>query len=129
MADEYRSALGWIYAGPYERAVTTQGGAKTVVEYMLSALGLNGDVSIKISFWDDVPSFIENGAAVLVSGKFSTYEGKDKNGDAKTTKTINVNKVTQIGKNELVRSAGNVAPVKRKAPKPVDSDLDDLIDF
>lgn len=129
MSDEYRSALGWVYAGPYEREVTTQGGSKTVVEYMLSALGLNGDVSIKVSFWDTVPSFVENGAAILVSGKFSTYEGKDKAGDIKITKTINVNKVTQIGKNELVRSAGNAAPVKRKAPRPVEDDLNDDLGF
>lgn len=129
MADEYRSAIGFVFAGPWNREVTTQGGSKTVVEYMLSAVGLNGDAQIKISFWDDVPAFVQNGAALLISGKFSTYEGKDKNGDAKITKTINVNKVVELGSNGLVRSAANAAPVKRKASKPVEADLDDDLGF
>lgn len=129
MADEYRTAIGFVYAGPYTRDVTTQGGAKTVTEYMLSAVGLNGDVSLKLSFWDDVPAFVENGAALLVSGKFSTYEGQNKDGDVKITKTINVNKITQLGKNDLVRSAANAAPVKRKAPRPAEADLDEDLGF
>lgn len=130
MADkDYRSFIGRMYAGPFTREVTAQGGAKTVTEVMLSGPGMNGDVEIKASFWDELPDYVETGVILFISGKFSTYEGKDKNGDAKTTKTINVNFCEKLGQNSLVRSASNAAPVKRKAPRPVEDDIDSDLGF
>lgn len=128
MADtEYRSFIGRMYAGPFERQVTTQGGAKTVREVMLSGPGVNGDVEIKASFWDDLPEYVQTGVIVFISGKFSTYEGKNKDGDSKITKTINVNFCEKLGQNSLVRSAGNAAPVKRQKPKAAEADIEDLL--
>lgn len=125
MADkDYRSFIGRVYAGPWEREVTTQGGVKTVVEYMSSGPGVNGDVEIKLSFWDAVPDYVQHGAILFVSGKFSTYPGKDKEGNEKITKTINVNFCEKLGQNSLARTQGAARPAPKKAP--VQDDSDDL---
>lgn len=126
MADkDYRSFQGRVYAGPYDREVTTQGVVKTVYEYMLSGPGLNGDIEIKASFWNGDPG-LNVKELLFISGKFSTYEGKDKNGDAKITKTINVNYAFRITGEELNvadnSNKGKPAPKKR----PVQDDSDDL---
>ena|SRR5258706_8522567 len=126
MADtkEYRTALGFIYAGPFEREVTTQGGVKTLTEYMLSAVGLNGDVELKLSFWDSVPDFVKVQSAILVSGKYDTYNGKDREGNEKIQKTLSVNKAVPLGDNQLVRTAQSSKPAPKKRPvTDEDSDL------
>jgi hypothetical protein len=125
---EYRTALGFVFHGPYEKDVTTGQGVKKVIEYMLSAVGLNGDVVIKLSFWDSVPDFVKIGSAVLVSGAFDTYAGKDKEGNEKTTRTINVNKIVELGENAIGRPGKQqVAPAKKR--KPAEADLDDDLGF
>ena len=129
MADkEYRTALGFIFAGPYEKKVTTGQGVKDVSEWMLSAVGLNGDVVIKLSFWEAVPDFVQVQAGVLVSGAYDTYEGTDKEGNAKTTKSINVNKIVPLGQNAISRSGGKQpAPKRGPREKAPEADLDDLL--
>lgn len=121
---EYRTALGFIFTAPSSREVTLQGEVKTVSDCMLSAVGLNGDVVLQLTFWDKVPEFVGVGQGVLVSGAFSP--GKpwtDKEGNERQTKTISVNKIIGLGENQLVK--GNTA---RPAPKkrPVQDDPDDL---
>lgn len=125
--EDYRSFQGRVYAGPYDRAVDTQGTTKTVYEYYLSGPGLNGDIEIKASFWDTDPALVK-GDLLFLSGKFSTYAGKDKEGNEKTTKTINVNYAFKLAGEEL--STGNKNTPSR-APKrtrlaSVENDDDDL---
>jgi hypothetical protein len=116
--EDYRSFQGRVYAGPFSREVTTQSGQKTVIEYMFSGPGVNSDIEIKGSFWNGDPG-IGTGDLVFISGKFSTYDGKDKNGDQKTTKTINVNYGYKIAGEELkVADRGPQAAPKKQRPAP-----------
>lgn len=127
MADkDYRSFIGRVYAGPFERTVTTQNGAKELTEYYTSGPGMNSDVEIKLTFWDDVPEYVETGVILFVSGSFSTYEGKDKDGNAKTTKSIAVNFCEKLGQNTLVRSGGKPAAPKKRPPVKTPADDDDF---
>src|SRR5665213_258421 len=108
---EYRSAHGWIYAGPFER----KAGEKTVVTYVMSAEGMNGDVTLKLDFWDKVPAGTEVGCLVFASGKYSTWKSDD---GEKSSKTISVNKWKNFGPSELVKSGGPQAAPRKKPSAP-----------
>src|SRR5665213_2922929 len=106
---EYRTAIGFIYAGPFPR----KAGEKTVNTYKLGGVGLNGDVDLKLDFWDKVPPYVVAGNAVLVSGKYSTWKSDD---GEKSAKTIAVNKIIDLGSTTPLRDSGARETAPRKKP-------------
>ena len=112
--------MGKVYAGPYVNQVKTANGTKTVTEYIASGPGMNGNVKMKLAFWEDrpAPGFVQKDRLVYVSGKFSTYDGKDKEGNSVTHKTITVNGCFDLGENQMGRTS--------VAVKKVDDDLENL---
>lgn len=108
--DEYRTVIGFCYGGPYER----KAGDHTVYTYSFSAVGLNGDVQLKLDFWDDDPDYIEVGPAYLISGKYSTWTSPD---GEKSSKTLNVNKLVPLGESIIKAKGKRPAPKKKPAPK------------
>lgn len=107
---DYRTAIGWVWAGPYDRAA----GDHTVYSYAFTAIGMNGDVDMYLDFWDDDPDYIDIGSAYLVSGKYIPWQNED---GSKSKKTINVNKIVQLGENLIKRGPKKTVPPKKK-PTP-----------
>ncbi len=129
---DYRTAHGFVFAGPWEKTATTGQGVKKITTYVMSAAGLNGDSRISLDFWESVgpvPEYVQIGAAVLVNGTFRTYEGKDKDGNAETKKSINVSKCVHLGQNDLNSKGGGKQPAPKRGPreKAPEADLDDLL--
>ena len=118
MADQnYRSFLGRVFAGPYENTATVQGGTKTLVVYKLSGPGLNGDVEIDATFWSGDPG-LSSGDLLYISGKYSTYEGKNRAGEAETKKKISVNYAYKVTGETLKVADRGPQPAPKKRPSP-----------
>lgn len=105
--DDYRTAIGYAFGGPWER----KAGDHTVYTYSFKTIGLNGDVLIKVDFWDDDPDYFEIGPAYLINGKYSVWTSPD---GEKSTKTITPSKVTRLGENVFQKSDKKSAPPKKK---------------
>lgn len=107
--DEYRTAIGFVFGGPFERTA----GDHTVYTYSFSAVGMNGDVVVKLEFWDEDPDYLDIGSAYLISGKYQVWTSAD---GEKSSKSINVNKVVPLGEN-VVKRTKKAAPKKKPTPK------------
>lgn len=98
---EYRSAIGFIYAGPYMRNVNTARGPATVVTYKMSAHGENGKYDLKLDFFNGAPEYVNVGAAILVDGVYDTWP-KDVP-EEQAAKTIMVDQIVHLGQTTNAR--------------------------
>lgn len=98
MSNQYRTITGFIQFDPTDREVN----GKDVRSVVVKQTGLKDQAqNISVTVWDDHAHVaLEKGDFVAIDGKFTTNQGKDKEGNPKTYFNLSAATILVIGKGD-----------------------------